>query len=48
MNIETMEARAFELLYEWAVDGDENESLRYEILGMGALISELKAQNCNG
>ena len=48
MSIETLEARAFELIYEWALDGDENESLRYEILGMGALIDELKAEKGNG
>ena len=48
MSIETLEAKAFRILYEWALDGDENESLRYEILGMGALIDELKAEKCNG
>lgn len=35
---------AFNLLYRWAIDGDENENLRSEILAMGGLIDELEAE----
>ncbi len=35
---------AFDILYRWAIDGDENENIRYEILAMGALIEEAEAK----
>lgn len=41
MDAETMKVKAFDLLYNWAIDGDRNEEIRYEILAMGALIDEL-------
>ena len=35
---------AFDILYRWVIDGDENENLRSEILAMGALIDEMEAE----